>query len=227
MVSTPSPQQVALREILLNLVTKSQTCWDTGYTLEGNKLKKHAIDGYEELQSYRPQVRVDEIFAMTRTRRDQMEIGHKSAIYLPPLDDDSTFIPLLSMEMDRKKHEFKFRVDMYEYDGSSGGFNYMAFRFEAPTKHNSKHPYFHVQPSEREASTIENSKGLKIRIPGSVPTIPTVAWNSVSLVLSLVLGFYGVKGYSDIISEARLKAEFTDQLAVVFDNGQEWIELGE
>lgn len=174
MPAEPPNDFKALKDLLLNLLTKSENCWGGRTTFNGNRLKKSATDAYEKLHEYREGLQTGSFSSAVKESTSKISIGDDSALYLPPLDDDSVWVPLLSVKVSRDEQKAQFRVDLYKFDSELEDFRYVGFRFEAPTEGDATHSYFHVQPSEREAVRF-----VEARIQGPHPgNRPPGSYNS-------------------------------------------------
>lgn len=123
--------------------------------------------------------------------------------YLPPLNDNPEFIPLLTFHCDfnRTPEKFSYQLHMYCF-GTEGPLS-LGFRFEGPhgtADGESGHVFYHVQ-SIKKLKGCANSKieGSIDWYPDKMPTIPLLAKNSTSLLLNMLISLYGVEWVRSLI----------------------------
>jgi len=153
---------------------------------------------------------------------DKVDLGTNGSIYMPPLDDDPLFVPLLSFEIDSTNPKVCFRVELYRHDESRDFVDYAGFRFETPNQGSSKHQYYHVQPIEEMTGLIAEFPNKSPKLLGTAPCIPIHADNPVSLLLGLILSLYGLEGYNKITTGLRIDESFSKYIETCVGHGEKW-----
>ncbi|HDQ71351.1 MAG TPA: hypothetical protein ENN19_04550 [Chloroflexi bacterium] len=128
----------------------------------------------------------------------------RKVLYLPALEKDAGFVPILSLKAkfdDDEVKEFRLRVMLISQDGEKN-LRGIGFRLEAPEgkaqdkgeNDEGRHDFYHAQfirGFERQGP------GLPIEIPGwlpcSQPSFPLLANDPLTLVVCLLLTLYGKK----------------------------------
>lgn len=141
---------------------------------------------------------------VTSFPRHQIDLDGKKFFYLPPLPDDTHFVPMLLGGCNLDSSESKFRVEFYCYDESSGA-NGLGFRFEGPGS--GRHDYWHLQ--------MNSIRGWHPWLPGTVPCVPLSAREPVSVLLALIISLYGYTYTRAILDEMRDSTEYIDRLDLV------------
>ena len=220
MPNIPRKHFIAMKNITLKLLTLSEFCWRNQKTFAMNPLDPAAFETYETLQSYKNEVKTADFRTMTKSIGNQILVDEESAIYLPPLDDDPLFVPLLSMDIDSDEGpKANFRVDLYKLEDS---LHHMGFRFETPSLEGVKHKYYHVQPIEAAMGRVAAKVQRSVNVPGKSPCIPIHADSPVALILSLILSLYGIQGFQQISDEITIDSKFLVGLKTCLDIGKSW-----
>lgn len=220
MPNIPRKHFIAIKNITLKLLSLSEYCWRNKVTFAMSPLDPSTFGTYVALQSYKNEVKTSEFLSMTKSIGSRILVDEESAIYLPPLDDDPLFVPLLSMDIDSNEGpKANFRVDLYRLEDS---LNHIGFRFETPSIEGTKHVYYHVQPIEAATGRVAANVRLTINVPGKTPCIPIHADSPVALILSLVLSLYGIEGFQQVSDEISVDPELLEALRTCLTNGKSW-----
>lgn len=126
-------------------------------------------------------------FLIKKSRNSHLSLNR---FYLPPLDEDKEFIPILSLECGFASSPpfLSLRVGMTKYPNDGKGQPVsVGFRFEMG-QHASNHNYHHMQLTARPHN--EPLLGCP-ELPEKYPCVPTPAKCPFSLVLCMLLSLYG------------------------------------
>ncbi len=163
---------------------------------------------------------------MTKKAVAKLQIPKNFAIYLPPLSDDQSFVPLLTFELDSEKASVaNFRLDLYHYDKVLN-LHHVGFRFETPTQGSKKHLFFHAQPIEHSSQHVIPGSNSGAKRTGTLPCLPLQADDPVSLVICLVLSLYGLEGCVKVLDEASIQSGFRRQVEFSIAGGDSWRKKG-
>ncbi len=209
----PIRDVITLKELTLALLRHSKDCWNARlpHTLEHRRLSAKTLRTREWLLKQTHAIEEGEVEGLTRQPKSQIRLGSftdGSLLFLPPLDDDEMFVPVMSMEIDSEKRKTSFRISLYRNDNDNRPI-FVGFRFETPSEGSEKHRYFHAQPIESDLYGIVK---WREESPGTVPCIPVSAKNPVTLFLCLVLSLYGRNGTRVIMTDLELAKEHKDFL---------------
>lgn len=191
-------------DIFSALCRRSDTLWTEGKTLGSRKIPNLTIEVYHSLKEQRMTTEATIQALFEKNAKDcKLDFGH---LYLPPLENDKEFVPILSMECNLKtKTPISLRVEMHGYgEGKTcAGFG---FRFESPNKE-SNHNYYHMQ--------VITQPGFPQWLPLQDPCIPTKTKSPISLVLFMLICFYGYRGRM-LIDPMGLGKEYTAPVYDIF-----------
>ncbi|MDA4124673.1 MAG: hypothetical protein OK438_04385 [Thaumarchaeota archaeon] len=196
----------AMSKIVNKLYKMSRDYWRTGSGRPREKNKK-ALEFHDRVQAFRFPLTAGEMKQLLLRDRvnSKIETEETKFVHLPPLEDDPLFIPVLRIKADLPNKFAEFRVEMYTYKDEAGMENRpsgIGFRFETPTLDSPNHNFHHVQLFDTE-----NGGGLGealIKLPSTVPCMPLLADEPVSLTLCMIVSLYGTQGLSDVISDLNL-----------------------
>jgi hypothetical protein len=174
--------------------------WRQGTDLRGIRIAKRTKDNYAKItNSVCFPIKAKELDSCIKECVDgnlQLTVEN---LFLPPLDIDGEFVPILTLTSD-----FSAEVPITRLCVGMFGFTnrnkpkVLSFRFE--TAHaNSNHDYCHGQLTrEYTASTGKVFSGLPSWTPEHIPCILIPSNNPVSLIFCLLISFYGVRFYTMI-----------------------------
>jgi len=175
-------------KLLKNLLVLSEYHWEEGKDLNGSDLKNGTtMRNYEMMNWAKPHMTSRELdFLVEKSRNSDLRLNR---FYLPPLDEDREFIPILSLECKfaSSPPSLSLRVGMTKYANDGKGPVSMGFRFEMG-KHGSNHNYHHMQLTAKPHD--EPLLGCP-ELPEKYPCVPTPAKCPFSLILCMLLSLYG------------------------------------
>ena len=199
--------------ILTDLCRQSDNMWRNQITLDGKtKVSKETRFNYDSLKDLRYKITKEAIQKEFKENSSicKLKFNH---LYLPPLENDYKFVPILSIDCDLKNEEgcqMSLRVEMLRYDSPHELIGF-GFRFESPHS-KGNHGYWHMQ-------VITENNGIKLGcspwIPVEDPCIPIKAKNPVDLILFMLISFYGLRGLK-IINSWNLEGEYMKQVYDIF-----------
>jgi hypothetical protein len=178
-------------KLLENLHDLSDYHWRVGTALDGSDLKKGpTMRNYERMTWKKRPITPRELDSLVDESRSSCL--HLEGFYLPPLDEDKDFIPILSLECDlgSSPPSFSLRVGMTKFaNDRKRRAASVGFRFEMGQP-NSNHNYHHMQLTARPHD--QPLHGCP-PLPETYPCVIMPARCAVSLVLCLLLSMYGSK----------------------------------
>jgi hypothetical protein len=176
-------------ELLTNLLNLSEYLWEQGKDLNGSNLKNGTtMINYEMMNWAKPHLTSRELGSLVEKSRNSYL--HLERFYLPPLDEDREFIPILSLDckFGSSPPSLNLRVGMTKYaNGGNGQPVSVGFRFEMG-KHASNHNYHHMQLTAKPHD--EPLLGCP-ELPETYPCVPTPAKCPFSLILCMLISLYG------------------------------------
>jgi len=199
-----------LCQVLRQLNRFSDRLWRQKKDLQGSSLTPSARSNYDRLiiAKYPTEDKDFEDIESNASKLGKIELGQ---FYMPPLEGNKDFIPLLWVECDFKTSPPKaeFRVGMYRFL-SGGKPQCLGFRFEM---HNtsSNHNYYHVQVTPRPHPEVDCD--YADWIPDEIPCVLLPAKNAVSLVLCMLISFYGRRISEQMISQMNIDKKYKEPLA--------------
>ena len=179
-------QQIGL--IFIDLSRLSEKKWRNDKTLGDQKVPPETREIYDKLQYSKKQTRKEEIERIFRCDGDKYDITFKN-LYLPPLDSNMDFVPILSMACNLKKDcHISLRVEMQGYDNNKK-FIGLGFRFESPHP-GGIHDYWHIQLITENGGKL----GCPEWFPEKNPCFPVRVKKPIDLIFFMLLCFYGKNG---------------------------------
>lgn len=192
-----------LGQILRKIHILQEKYWGDGRDLRGKPLPKISGSNRNSLVTSvgRPVMFQDLDYLIKSGVKGnlQLKVGN---LLMPPLDLDKSFVPMLSLECDfgRSPPVMRLCVGMFSFNDRKP--TVFAFRFE--TAHfNTNHDFCHGQftreferNSPSSGKSTKESRRVFASLPGWTPKhIPCVlipARNPISLIISMLVSFYGV-----------------------------------
>lgn len=194
-------------QVLQRLHRFTSRQWRLRKDLGGSKLNKNTIDNFENMiYYYKRPVSIGELEKIMKEKLGNLCLDLDKPFYLPPLEENSEFIPLLSLKcnLSESPPNISLRIEMFRYlieeKYKLQGFG---FRFETG-KSGSKHDYWHVQ--------VTKVVGGPDWIPDTVPCIPVRAKCPVSLIFCMLISFYGKGMYNKIFSGMNIDKKYKEPL---------------
>jgi hypothetical protein len=222
----PNSDFIAIKNVMTNLLNNAKYCWDSKLTIGNYRLDNKAILTRETLRQFMEEVDGNALKRIMNKVTDRIALEADASIFLPPLDDDPLFVPLLTFELDSNEPKASFRVDFCQYDEPSNSLRYAGFRFETPTANSSKHRYYHVQPIEDAPDHLAQVVAKNREYLGTIPCIPIHADNPMSLILCMILSLYGREGYNKITADLPIDEAFSKHVGACLTCGNSFIETG-
>lgn len=178
---------------LSDLSRQSDKFWKSKRTLNNKKVPTDTGEHYYNLMSLKLPMTDEKIRSYFKNNARRCELNFNN-LYLPPLENNPKFVPILSMKCDLKKdNEISLRVEMLQYDENQNliGFGY---RFESPHPEGN-HNYWHIQ-----VMTENNDMkfGCPEWLPVNDPCIPVEIKSPIGLILFMLICFYGRSGVAFI-----------------------------
>ncbi len=123
-------------------------------------------------------------------KADSKETNASRYVLLPPLEDHPNHILLLSLTCKVKSDKYRFQISMVtpSIGGDTPRIRFFKCRFENPEM-NSTHDYFHAQ--------LVHIDEVGDWVSPHIPCIPITASNPISAFLSVIIAFYGMKGFKE------------------------------
>ena len=200
-------------KVLQSLFQRSLTLWNKGVrNLPGSQVSRRAAIAYQNLIEVKRPMSLGQFKKLVKEARKSKVTNLKAEwIYLPPLADNSDFVPVLSLEFDLGKPHGNIRFTVMMLLGSKTetaiSYQGIAYRFELGHL-GSGHDYYHVQftnPGQNFGGN-DDSLGCPSWIPTKMPRILTPAKGASTLILCVLLSFYGkVSPISDLLSNVFVK----------------------
>lgn len=216
MVSDCSKNFGIIGDLLKRLNDRSATLWRNGENLSGSGLSRTTKENYSELINFKPPMSSGELERLVRESRTGrcLSFGESSFLYLPPLEKNSEFIPILSLQCDLSAslQNVSLGIEMYLYDEKK--LKGLGFRFEGGEL-DSIHDYWHVQIVTESRATYAELPECPDWIPTTVPCIPARADSPVSLLLCMLVSFYGKGIYNKLFPDVNIDKEFTQPLKYI------------
>lgn len=198
-------------DVLRRLAHLSGQCWRNERDLDHSKLAQETKDNYHRLIVRRYPMKVEELEKLIKQDSDG-DCLCIDRFYLPPLDADRGFIPVLSLECDFRNAPPRIclRIGMFSYEDGEESLQVFGFRFETGIA-NSNHDYCHGQYTRKPFE--DNLCGWPNRAPETYPCIITPAKCPVSLIFCMLISFYGkkIRG-SSVFSELNLDHKYLNPL---------------
>lgn len=189
-----------LRQLFVTLCKIQKCAWYDLRLLEGRS--DQMVNAFNAMLPAWPPVEEKEMeHLFSHPARVDIHL-HRRALYLPPMNEEPDFLPLLTLEccLDDESDTMKLRV-MFVHCGEDDERHCIGFRMEKGT---SIHSYFHAQlivNLEGVANPADSHLRCPCRIPLEQPAIPLKAEDAVTLVLCLLVSLYGVKYCWDLVTK--------------------------
>jgi len=190
-------------DILRQLRIASDAHWKDGTTVLGEPLGQETYSGYEKLIHKFPPMEFKTLNNMLHVSPKSHDLSlciEEGCFYLPPLPQegshgDERFVATLSVECKLTKRSMNVRIEMHRVkDDDLHGIGY---RFELGA---GQHAYCHVTLANKRSAGQLLAK-CPDWLPTSIPRTPMSAKCSVSMIVCILLGLYGKKGYGKLQSE--------------------------
>jgi hypothetical protein len=182
----------ALREILIPLYQEQARDWSP--KRRRRQVSPRAQNVWEELtQRWWPSLEERELEKLLKVTNElHLEFSGNKVFYLPPLERDAEFVPVLSMKCDIRDdvNDIKLRVMFVRRDENSGKLQGVGFRLESPEdRGKGRHDFYHAQliTGFHNGRDVESISWL----PDSQPSFPILAKCPVTLILSMLITLYG------------------------------------
>lgn len=156
------------------------------------KLNEEALSTFSWLRGpWRPigESEIDALFADSRELK--ADFPKRAVLYLPPLQREREFLPVLSLCCDLSDAKTDFKVRVMLVRGFQGLKPYgVGFRLETPHGEG-RHDYYHAQPVRDLGwpPAVECPSWFPVK----EPSFPLLARSPVGLMLCLLLSLYGLK----------------------------------
>ena len=198
--------------------------WRDGLDLSGSSVSQATMENYQSISAvvcYPIKTKeLDEIIKAAREDGNlQLEVGN---LFLPPLDLNKEFIPILSVNCDYRTTPPSMRlcVGMFSLD-KKRELEVFSFRFEtgnSPSNHDYCHAQF-VRRFRREGDGVSFSS-LPDWVPETYPCILVPANNPISLIFCMLLSFYGKNAWQRMLSDLNIDGKYfaTFRLLNVMNN---------
>lgn len=200
-------------QILERLHLQSNKLWRRRKNLSGNDLNLETVKNYNFLTQIKRPITIGELKNVIRGNFGGRRLNIVASFYLPPLEDNSEFIPILSSlrsDLRNPLLDTRLYVEMYHFLGNEIELKGLGFRFE---RHRTgpKHDYWHIQIITKGSQNIPLSEGIDW-IPVTVPCIPARAKCTVSLILFMLISFYGKGMYNKLFADMNIDNRYTELL---------------
>jgi len=196
----------ALCNILRQVHEFSWSLWESGQTVSGSAIDNRANATYDSLARtadhypLEPEPLDGRLRTSERSHDLRLYFNHGTRFYLPPLDENCEFVATLSLDckLSEPNRSFKFRIEMYTLREQQ--LHGIGYRFEFGE---GEHKHAHVTLA-KERPDSEGGKalfGCPIWLPTYIPRVPTIAGTPVSLLVCMLIGLYGKKGYARLLTD--------------------------
>jgi len=204
-------------QVLMTLAKKSETLWSEKRDLNGSDIRCGMRDSYEFMISSKHPITSKALEELINEGSRRRELCFDSKFYLPPLQDNSEFIPVFSLKcnLGSPSPKTSLRVEMYRVVkiGRGKETHCLGMRFEVHGN-GSEHNYCHVQLSSEHRW--KGSKDLLPNcprwIPTEIPRIPLMADCPVSLIIALLVSFYGKHQTREMMKSIRFDGKYEQAL---------------
>lgn len=188
--------------ILSDLSRLSEKKWRNDKTLGDQKVPPETREIYDNLQYSKRQTRKEEIEQIFKNDDNKYDIAFNN-LYLPPLDNNMEFVPILSMVCDLKKDCYiSLRVEMQSYDNNKK-FIGLGYRFESPHP-GGIHDYWHIQLITENGEKL----GCPEWLPEENPCFPVKVKKPIDLIFFMLLCFYGKSGSTIFNSSTYINSQY-------------------
>lgn len=174
--------------IFNDLSRLSEKKWRNDKTLGDQKVPTETRAIYDKLQYSKKQTRKEEIERIFKNNGNKYDIAFNN-LYLPPLDSNMEFVPILSVVCNLKNNCYiSLRIEMQGYDNNKK-FIGLGYRFESPHPEG-KHDYWHIQLITENGEKL----GCPEWLPEKNPCFPVKVKKPIDLIFFMLLCFYGKGG---------------------------------
>ena len=198
--------------LLGELTHKSEYYWRNTQNLRGKKIRKETKAVYDYLiNNIAEPISKEQIGKIIKDNSVKLSLNFdtnsRTWFYLPPLENDPEFIPILTIKCDFKTSIDKMNIGLIlTRVDESKKFKQIGFRFEGPcqkkkskdkkgkdeTVNRNRHEYYHVQLfTKARGSKKEPLKECPQWLPTSIPCLPVKANDPISLITNLLVSLYG------------------------------------
>lgn len=196
--------------ILSDLSRQSEKYWRKKETLNKKKFaSKFQINYYTSMNERKP-IKEAAIKALFKDNAERRKLSF-NYLYLPPLEDNLEFVPILSLECNlTNPTSISMRIEMVGFDEDKNTIGF-GLRFESPGS-KSNHKYWHIQ-----IITKHNEQKLMCPpwLPQTEPCIPVKVKEPIEFILYLLICFYGFNAIH-LIKNMHLGTQFTDPVQNFF-----------
>jgi len=197
-------------DVLRRLAQLSGKCWRNKMDIDKSKLTQETKDNYESLTIHKYPMKAEDLERLIK-QSPNGDCLRLDRFYLPPLDADKDFIPVLSLKCNFRNAPPKIglRIGMFSYD-SNKSLRVFGFRFESGII-DSNHDYCHGQFTKKLFE--DELPGMPDRMPETYPCILTPAKCPVSLIFCMLISFYGKKiQNTSVFSDLNLDSRYKEPL---------------
>lgn len=192
-VSSPEKEFGIVRQILTDLIDESAQRWGGKKTIWGEELDDKAWKSYNSLINRMNPLRRKELETLFDDERLDITLGPRNFFYLPPLEVDRQFIPVMTIECNVKAGKCSLRVELWRLHNER--WHALGVRFETPS--GKDHTFRHAQLFHSRAVTGQPLPDCPTWLPVTYPAFPlNTKKNIASLIGSLVLAFWGERFYN-------------------------------
>lgn len=201
-------------ELLTTVVRQSEVLWRKCVDLDGTSLGREAWENYNFLLKRMRPTQSEELRSLKEKNKSDLSLDLSNGfLYLPPLFGKAKFVPILSLKCDLRSSppDMSLRVVMYKSESSSvagSSLQGIGFRFEIHP--NGSHDFWHVQVSSKHGD--QTLPRCPSWIPSEIPCIPIRANSPVSLILCMLVSFYGKRVYNKLFSSINIPSEYKEPL---------------
>lgn len=201
-----------LNNILESLVKIQSSAW----IKEEEKWKpsRQALETYKAVCGKWAPMTFEEIESLFKPPEPVLNFSQRSKVlYLPPLEKDSHFVPVLSLycKLNAKQSVAKLRVMLVCLDEDHKPYG-IGFRLETPESMNQNanttdndgiHDFHHAQLIRKFGNKLDRNLPVDCPswIPESQPSFPLPAKCPVTLLLCLIVTLYGRKYYNEFFKK--------------------------
>ncbi len=193
-------------QVLERLNELSEKLWRNDKDLKDDELISSTRDNHEYLTYFIPPYSEESFKKLIKENLASLHLDFEENFYLPPLDANKDFIPLLALcsNFNNDTPQLQLRIGMYRYiDNNDTRFQCFGIRFE---KHEeSNHNYYHAQftkkPHHQKHEYFE-------WLPEHIPCILVPANNAVELIFSMLISLYGTRIYNKFINPLNIDGKY-------------------
>ena len=210
------PAIQACRELLLILCRFQRRAWFQEEL--GDRPSTLALSAYHRMIGLWASLEEKDVLAQfpdsAAVEVDFSDLGR--FLYLPPLEKDSRFVPVLTLQgcIDADCSNLRLRVLLVCCDDEKGDslLHSIGFRFDSPkaSDNTRRHTRYHAQLiGDLESSAYSRRRPREIEVlmwlPETYPAVVLPCSDSVALLLSLLLSLYDEKRCSNLVAKCNVK----------------------